>query len=103
MAKAEDLTYTSQAVVLMASLAAGNYLAAKFLGFPFLYCWAGPAAHTLYLDWGLVVAYVVVAYTIYSFVRKNLLGAFIGAVVFLSLMELPRLVGALFMVGGSCG
>ncbi|RVD58840.1 hypothetical protein EN866_19630 [Mesorhizobium sp. M2D.F.Ca.ET.223.01.1.1] len=103
MAKDEPLTHTSQAVVLVASLAAGNYLAAKLFGYPFVYCWAGPPARVLYLDWGLVVAYVVVAYTLYSLARKNHAGAFIGFMVFLSLMELPRLVDVLFRVGGSCG
>lgn len=103
MAKDEPLTHTSQAVVLVASLAAGNYLAAKLFGYPFVYCWAGPPARVLYLDWGLVIAYCVIAYTLYSVLRKNLTGGLIGTLAFLSLFELPRLADVLFRVGGSCG
>lgn len=103
MAKEASLTTSETAIGALLVLAGANYLSARLAGYPFLYCWLSPAMRTLYSDWGLVILYGVSAYIVFQLLRGRAAQALGGTILFVAIIELPRLADAVFRLGGSCG
>jgi len=80
-----------------------HVVAATFWDYPFLYCWLQPVTSTLYITWGIVVLYVLSAYIVFQLFRRGLAQALGGILLFIAIIELPRLADAVFRMGGSCG
>lgn len=87
--------------VAFLALAGANYLAGRYGGYPFLYCWTAPVLRELYLAWGMVALYLIIVYILIALWRKNVIGVMGSAMLFIAFLELPRLSYHLF--GGECG
>ena len=79
-----------------------NYLSAKWLEFPFLYCWLRAPAVTLYMAFGTLIIYASVGYVLFQFIRNDMIKAIGGALVVVAVIELPHLADYLFRLGASC-
>ncbi|MEY9375937.1 hypothetical protein [Rhizobium leguminosarum] len=79
-----------------------NNVSVLIWNYPFLYCWGQSPASRLYLDWGLPTLYLAAAYIIWRLLRRQLTHAFVGFLVVILIMELPRLFDMMFRLGGSC-
>ncbi len=90
-------------VAISVVVVALNWLSAKALGFPFLYCWGGYLAAPAYQAFGTVLLYVIVAYTVFYIMRGNLQMVVAAVMLFVAVVEVPRLADAVFRLGGSCG
>ncbi|RWE44248.1 hypothetical protein [Mesorhizobium sp.] len=103
MAKEATLTGTEKLAAAVLAVAVVNYLSVRLSGFPFAYCWLSPVTTTLYRDWGLVILYGVSAYIVFQLFRRGMAQALGGTLIFIAIIELPRLADAVFRLGGSCG
>ncbi|MBZ9975459.1 hypothetical protein [Mesorhizobium sp. BR-1-1-10] len=103
MAKDSALTLKDFAIVAPLVLGGANFIAARYWGYPFLYCWAAPTARDLYLSWGQVAVYYVVGFILITLLRGNKAGVILGVMIFIGIFELPRIADTMFRLGGSCG
>lgn len=79
-----------------------NYISAKQFAYPFLYCWLSPAGASLYMAWGTLAMFIVVAGVVFNALVKSILKAFMWALVGVAVIELPHLADYLFRLGASC-
>ena len=94
---------TEFALGAVATAVAVNAASQWVFDYPFVYCLAGPSAAHLYSAWGLVVLYAVSAYIALNLFRGQSVPVIGGAVIFIGIIELPRVAEYLFRLGGSCG
>lgn len=80
-----------------------NYLTAKWLGYPFLYCWGHGAAMAVYEPFAQLASLIAIANLFVHLVRFNVMGALIGALIMVVVMGLPTYADTFFRLGGSCG
>ncbi|GEM_PF-3350866 len=95
------LTYVALGVA--ATAVTFNAIGQWAFNYPLVYCLAGPPAAHLYSAWGLMVLYAVSAYIVLNLFRGQSIPVIGGAVIFIGIIELPRVAEYLFRLGGSCG
>lgn len=103
MAKSSPLTLRSALIDGAVLLLIAHAVSTQFWGYPFLYCWLQPVTSTLYMNWGIIVLYAVSAYILIQLFRRGVAQALGGVLLFIAIIELPRLADAVFRRGGSCG
>lgn len=79
-----------------------NFLCAKWLGYPFLYCWGHGAARALYEPWAQLASLIAIVFFFVQLVRFNVMGALTGAFIVVVVLGLPTYADTFFRLGGSC-
>ncbi len=92
-------------LVLAVGIAAtvGNYISAKYVGFPFLHCWLSPMVWPLYEAVGQILSVCLMVYFVWCLIRGALITAATVALVWVVITSLPQFTNTLFKLGGSCG
>jgi len=103
MAEGAPMNLARIAVGGLATALAVNWLSKWVFDYPLAYCQLGsPAAH-LYSAWALMILYALAAYIALHLFRGQSIPVFGGVVIFIGIVELPRLAEHAFRLGGTCG
>lgn len=101
--QAFEVSKSTLALIAATGIYVANYLSVEWLEYPFLYCWFATPAAALYMATGTLILSVSVLYAIGCLLKGYVWGAAVACVIFMVVVNLPRMADYYLRLGASCG